>query len=51
MDMTKLQCTISHVTFDQPTYALTDLPFKPPRQLLEIISILFVCETLNLAFR
>jgi len=28
MDMTKLQCTISHTPFDQPTPALTDLPFQ-----------------------
>jgi len=28
MDMTNLQCTISHMTFDQPTPALTNLPFQ-----------------------
>jgi len=28
MDMTKLQCTISHMTFDQLTPALADLPFQ-----------------------
>jgi len=26
--MTKLQCTISHMTFNQPTPMLTELPFQ-----------------------
>jgi len=49
--MTKLQCNISHMTFDQPTPALTDLHFQTSKAITESISILFVCVTLNLAFR